>query len=265
MIFEQTPSGKRDVIAFIKQEADGRTFTSEKPKSTINYVICMMPRTGSTMFCSLLEKTNLLGYPDEYLNPRGVVQMYAQQYVPGSLAEYADTLRRERATPNGVFGMKVTFDDWKPIADAQLVKELFGPIKFIYLDREDLILQAVSAVIAQQTGVWHRDAAGAPYRSQFTGEPSFDEAAIIAKIDEHTRMRANWERYFSIHMIKPLRLTYEQFLGNVDGAVKALAELVEVSIDAQFDASMATTTKLADERSDNWAQRIRDKYRARVE
>src|SRR5665213_1486704 len=199
MIFEKTPAGNVDVLASIKAEARKDTFVSTKPKSLRNYVICMLPRTGSTMLCSILEKTQVLGYPDEYMNPRGVVQLYARQYLPTNVREYFDILRRERSTANGIFGLKVAFDDFKPIMDAALIRELLSPIRFVYLEREDLILQAVSAVVAQQSGIWHRDAAGAPYRSTPIAEPAFDEPAIIAKLDEYTRMRANWERFFALY------------------------------------------------------------------
>ena len=253
------------IIASIKAEAGSNGFVSDRTKSRINYVICMLPRSGSSMFCSILEATGFLGYPDEYLNPRGAVQMYAARYISGSLREYFDILRRERSTSNGVFGLKITIDDLKPIIDASMIKELLSPVQFIFLERQDLVLQAVSVVIAKQTGIWHRDASGAPLRSQTIGEAKFDESAIIANLDELTRMRANWERFFSLHSISPMRLVYEDLLENINESVTQVANSVGVTLTQSVDMSMSATSKLADERSYEWADEMRRKYRAKIE
>ncbi len=253
------------IITSIRAETGKNAFASDRPKSRINYVICMLPRSGSSMFCSILEKTGLLGYPDEYLNPRGVIQMYAGKYSPGTFREYFDLLRRERSTSNGVFGMKVTIDDFKPLIDSSMIKELMSPVQFIFLERQDLVLQAVSSVNAKQTGIWHRDASGAPYRSIATGEARFDEQAIIAEINQLTQMRTNWERFFAIHSISPTRLVYEKILDNINEAVTQVAHAVGVTLTTPIDISMSATSKLADHRSHEWADAIRCKYRAKIE
>lgn len=249
-----------DVLAMIGAESGGHPFGSVKPISLRNYVICMLPRTGSTMLCSVLERTALLGYPDEYLNPRGVVQLYAHRYLPRSLQDYIDILRRERSTANGVFGLKASFDDFRPVIDAGLVNELFGPARFIYLDRKDLALQAVSAFVAQQSGIWHRDATGVPFRSHPTAEPSFDEEAILSNIDSFARARAAWEEFFVSHSISPVRLTYESVVADIGKAVRQIADTVGAVVDIPVDLSMSTTSKLADDRSYEWAERIRKRH-----
>jgi LPS sulfotransferase NodH len=265
MILQNHPSGISELLASIKAEAGRDAFVSTKPISRRNYVICMLPRTGSTMLCSVLEKTGHLGYPDEYLNPRGVLQFHANTYCPSDILEYFDVLRRERSTPNGIFGLKVTFDDFRPIIDSFLIRQLLSPVQFIYLEREDLVLQAVSAVVAQQSGIWHRDAAGAPYQSMAIAEPTFDEPAIIAKLDEYAQMRAGWERFFAIHSIMPLRFTYERIVANIDEAVSQVAHAMGVDLKTHVDLSMSTTSRLADQRNYEWAERIRRKHRAQIE
>jgi LPS sulfotransferase NodH len=265
MIMDKGLQSLDGIIASIKAKSGKDAFASNRPKSRINYVICMLPRSGSSMFCSILEKTGLLGYPDEYLNPRGVIQMYAAKYSPSTFRDYFDVLRRERSTSNGVFGMKVIIDDLKPVIDSSMIKELMGPVQFIFLERQDLVLQAVSSVNAKQTGIWHRDASGAPYRSVATGDARFDEQAIIAEIDQLTQMRTNWERFFLIHSISPTRLVYEKLLENINEAVTQVAQAVGVTLTTPTDMSMSATSKLADHRSYEWAEAIRRKYRAKIE
>jgi hypothetical protein len=75
------------------------------------YLICMTARTGSTMLCSVLERTGLVGVPDEYVNPRGPFPMYYEQVGSGDLRTYFHRVWERNAGPGGIFGIKTPFQD----------------------------------------------------------------------------------------------------------------------------------------------------------
>ena len=108
--------------------------SSPKPLATRAYVVAILPRTGSTALCSLLEQTGVLGLPDEYLNPRGPLQHWARQLGATDLTSYLDVVRRERATSNGIFGVKASYNDFEPFVEPRLVSDLLGPTRFVYPD-----------------------------------------------------------------------------------------------------------------------------------
>ena len=258
-----TVDGNRvDVFETIQQK---RTqVESTRPAAQRTIAICMLPRTGSTMLCSILEQTGSFGFPDEYLNPRGVVQMYAERYGTTGFDAYWQTLRRERATDNGTFSLKATYPDLLPLIQAQAVGRLLGPTTFIYLTRRDLLSQAVSAYKAQVSGLWHRDKAGRPYRSQVSTPATFDEAAILKKLDEFLAMQLAWERYFALRSIEPVRMTYEDLLEDVNAAVMRIASAAGIASPGPISMEMASTSKLADAQDEEWVARIRDKFRGEL-
>ena len=49
----------------------------ETPRKTL--IICSTPRTGSTLLCSLLKSTQLMGNPESYFRKQDVVQ-YAKKW-----------------------------------------------------------------------------------------------------------------------------------------------------------------------------------------
>jgi trehalose 2-sulfotransferase len=224
----------------------------------------MLPRTGSTALCSLLEQTATLGYPDEYFNPRGPLQHWAERLGARVLEEYVDVIRRERATENGVFGLKTTYDDFEPFLRGGCASAFLGEMRFVYLTRRDLVAQAVSVEVARQTGVWHRDREGRPLLSQEDSPrqaPMFDEERILEMLDTLVLMQQSWERFFSLYGIEPIRTTYEDLCARPAGVVAAIAGSMGVGAIPPVDLAMASTIRLADGRSAEWVRRIRGSYR----
>jgi trehalose 2-sulfotransferase len=224
------------------------------------YTIAMLPRTGSTALCSLLSQTQRLGFPDEYLNPRGPVQHWMKQLSTSDFDDYLAAIRRERATANGVFGMKTTFDDFSPHVDALKRHGLFGDSPFIYLTRDDIPAQAVSEFIAEESGVWHRDGSGNVYQSVATkdvADVEFDEQRISNIAGRFIQMQERWEEFFSRHRIEPLRISYEDLHSDADSVVRAIAGHVEVDWTGSLSLDHAATSVLRDSRSTEWSERIR--------
>lgn len=243
--------------------SEGATYTSAKPLSSTSYLIAMLPRTGSTALCSLLAQTDQLGYPDEYLNPRGPMQHWLKRYPSTDLVEYFDIIRRERASTNGVFGIKATYDDFRPIVEVGAVRAVLGDIGVIYLTRDDLIAQAISEYIAEESGVWHRDTAGNAVQSQVVSGPEevqYDESRLLDILDRFISMQMQWERFFALYSVRPLRISYEQFCEDAGHIVAEVASHVGVSLTGDADAKQAATSKLADERSVEWGARLRANY-----
>lgn len=249
---------------FRAQHTKGREpFVSEKPLSAKTCVLAMIPRTGSTALSSLLGATGVLGAPDEFFNPRGPLQMFLDLYPAGDMTEYVHTLRRELSSPNGVFAVKTAFNDLAPSLEGGVVSQLLGDTRFVYLTREDLIGQAISSYRAEESRIWHREQSGALYRpfDEIKPDPPFDEQRILRRLDEFVRMQQLWERSFALHGIEPLRVTYEEVVADATEVVSRIAFHVGVEWSGTVSLDSAVTSKLADERSFRWSERIRSSYR----
>lgn len=256
--------GFGDVVdLFSLFEADGSVTPNEevlkKPKSTNNYIICATERSGSTMLCSLLAQTGVLGHPDEYLNQRGGIGFYLKKYPSKNISEYFDQLRRDKASPNGVFGLKTAYVDFEPLVDKALCAELLAPLRFIYLYRKDLLLQAISGALARKTRIWHarneNDSVEASAR-----EVEFSERAILKTLELIIKERQLWERFFALHSVEPLQISYEQIVADPATVIDQVGEYLGVAVERKIDLAMSATQKLGDERNLEWAQRLRAKY-----
>lgn len=249
-----------EVFRELRAKAGPAPAQSDRPLSSRTLLIAMLPRTGSTALCSLLEATEVLGIPREYLNPRGPLKPWARRLSASDLGEYLEALRREQATPNGVFALKTLYQDLEPVLERAPVAELLGTATFVYLTREDLVAQAISNYIAESSGVWHRDPSGELFRSRGGGDPDppYDEAKILAEHDALVRQHADWERLFAQRSIEPLRVTYEGFVADANATVATVAEHVGVEWEGELSLEGAATAKLADVRTERWAERLRE-------
>jgi LPS sulfotransferase NodH len=121
------------------------------------YLICSTPRSGSWLLATGLASTSLAGRPAEYFTP-----VYAQAYrlrvgdvtiVP---TQYWQFLLDRRTSPNGVFGMKIHFDQMENYFPREQGQKRFLNQfeRLIFLTRRDKLAQAVSFLRARKTGIY---------------------------------------------------------------------------------------------------------------
>ncbi len=259
MIFIKTDKGKVDIFSTIKTNNDSQDEILCKPKSKINYILCFTARSGSTMTMSLFEKTHLLGNPSEFINPRGVMQKYLSKYPASNIFEYFDLLRRDQVSNNGIFGIKSSFPDLEPLIKSGLIGKLLNPVKFIYLTRRDIILQAISLYILQKSGRGYGHAVKSR-PVQTSVEIEYNEEQILKRVDRLIQQKLQWERFFSLYSVEPLRITYEDILEDANKIVQSILAFMGEDITTSVDLTMSETLKIGTDRNQTWADRIRAKY-----
>jgi LPS sulfotransferase NodH len=122
-----------------------------------------------------------------------------------------------------VFGTKVHIGMLLPLLVEGTFARTLARGKFIYTTRDDVLAQAVSFVRAQMTGAWLS-------KNESDGEAHFDAARIQAAIEHLTTMMTQWETFFALHGIKPLRITYEAINRDVDRVLATIADHLEVPL-----------------------------------
>lgn len=215
------------------------------------WAICTIARSGSSWLSQLVESTQLLGNPDEYLLdwPGWCGRFGLSAAMP--FEEYVDCLIRHRSTPNGVFAVKGSFDELQPFLG------FFPSVPCVWLTRENKVEQAVSWHRAHHSGWWHQTD-GSRLQHPFV----FSAAQAIAFYDEILRREALWQAYFSARDAKPLMLTYETLCRDPLAAVQAIAEYVGVDPYGiqRVDSPLRITR---DEQSAEWVQQTEQALLAR--
>ncbi len=250
-----------------------------KPVTTRLLVVASVERTGSTLLCSLLRQTGLAGTPVEYLNiqthnfskfrrrygvprlrfiyrPFGWIRMLTGRFAwrniswfePVSYRQYLAEIARVNTTSNGVFGIKMHWNQYKRhMLDLNLTADFWNvPVKWVRISRQDEIRQAISFVRAAQSNSWNSN-------MEIKRDPIYDGASIAAALERITSENADWQTYFEQNNIQPLNISYEQLTREMDDTVRRVMDFIGTSIDV---VPSPQTKQQSDSTSSEWATRF---------
>ena len=212
-------------------------------------LICSHPRSGSTLLGEAIHFAGGLGCPLEYLH-RGFRPTLAERWGTPDLGGYVAAMHRWRTDPSGTFSIKLFWQDVEEIAHEQapdrfppphtlspddaddatyrayhaLLADILPMPRFVLLERRDVVRQAVSAMIASQTGLW-RAIPGVGH-SEARGVADYDYDRILALVSFGRDSADHWTRYFRAIGVQPSRVVYEDLVRDYAATVGALlAEL----------------------------------------
>ncbi|MGK9287127.1 Stf0 family sulfotransferase [Sinorhizobium meliloti] len=242
-----------------------------------SYVICTSPRSGSTLLCKLLAATGVSGNPGSYFHRPSVSEWLAYfGLAPEASAPESDTLAMifqeaiaKGRLDTGMFGLRLqrhSFDFFvqkravlhsEPAGDLKRFEAAFGRTLFIHLTRLDKVQQAVSHVKAEQTGLWHMAPDGTELeRLAPPRVPVYNAEDIRACYDRLTTFDRDWNNWFDMQGIEPLRITYGALSSD---PIETLREILgQLGLNRGAASGVVPgVAKLADETSQDWAARFR--------
>ena len=242
-----------------------------------SYILCTSPRSGSTLLCKLLAATGVSGHPGSYFHKPSQEDWLEDlnvDVVPGENEQA--TLRRifaaaiEKGTRGkGLFGLRLqrhSFDFFmkqlavlQPAHESDLARleAAFGKTLFIHLTRADKVDQAVSFVRAEQSGLWHRAPDGTELeRLSEPRELQYDAAEIRACHDRFTRFDRDWQAWFEIQGISPLRITYDALSADPQATLRLVLQRLGLEASAA-EGVVPGVAKLADATNADWVFRFR--------
>jgi LPS sulfotransferase NodH len=154
----------RDVFMRTSLSLGGQLVPQENwktcPPGSPPYFIFATPRSGSSFFCDILDKTKLLGHPKEHLRDDLLPVFFNTDLT---FNEWIRALVKYSFTSNGYSSTKLISHLFLEIIEnyqdrPDLVEDLmnfFKPYPVIYLLRRNKVRQAISLIIATKTAVWH--------------------------------------------------------------------------------------------------------------
>lgn len=215
-----------------------------------SYVIGSVPRCGSHLFGHSLAAENTAGVPYEYCNPANLLQWrnLAKKRDNASTLQY---IMRRRTTPNGVFGIKLHFSHLLFMRQWCVPEEVLPAAKLILLRRKDLLGQAISYVIAKQTGSWIDEM---PANS----EPYYDRNAIDSAIRSISIDYENWEIAANLLNWDYIKICYEEFLDRPEDVINQTSQFIGIDQDSrqsQAGAQMKPPKKQGGNINKEWRAR----------
>src|SRR4051812_30708315 len=128
----------------------------ERTETTLSYVVCALPRSGSSLLCELLFETGLAGAPAEYFDAQQMGR-FSERWNARDFGAYLRALLERKTGPNGVFGFKAQFFQLAEAFPDGELDAAFPSLRYVYITRRDRLRQAISWARAVQTGWWASD------------------------------------------------------------------------------------------------------------
>ena len=241
-----------------------------------SYVICTTPRSGSTLLCRMLAGTRLVGHPDSHFHApslRRWLAVYGLGEVDFSnRAEALHAVRRaalDKGREGGeIFGLRlqrgsfdylmrqlaVLYPDAATQADR--IRMAFGECLFVHLSRNNKLEQAVSRVLAEQTGLWHRAADGSELERLGPPQPPrFDAEAIAHHLSELRDMDRAWRAWFDEQKLDVLQISYEDLSADPRRAAARFFRAMGFEQTASIRLEVPTA-RLSNSINKSWVQRF---------
>lgn len=227
-------------------------------------LICTTLRTGSTLLGESLYRVGGFGCPCEYYMEDAGPRLYGR-WGAGDFREYHGALLRHRTDAGGAFGAKLFWLDvpnvlagvderdaatrLRSAADdpdsprmrvvhrtlASVMGRLLPAPRYVYLRREDRVAQAVSTLIATQSGNWRSTdgITGAP-------NPVYSYPALLALIGWFWRCDRHWEAFFRDAGITPCRVSYAELDTALGSTVRRIGETLGTPVPERALVEFAT-------------------------
>lgn len=228
---------------------------------TSSYFICSMQRSGTWLLASLLASTGVVGRPHEYFEA-GTEQASMRRWEVDSFADYVSRVLECGTTENGVFGSNVMWPNFGSVltrlhehspalAGADLIEQYFPSPRFVLLQRDDVVAQAVSWAKAIQTGHFHR-------WNAVVQEPEFEFEQIEGLAGEIERGVAAWRVWFAENEIEPLTIRFEDLVADPQQTASDVLGFLEIDLPKGVVASVQTR-KASDSVDADWVARYRER------
>jgi trehalose 2-sulfotransferase len=180
-----------------------------------SYVICCVQRTGSWLLAHTLAGTGYAGRPSDYFDGAERENRTREWGLPaGDLGRYAQAVREKAATPNGVLGSKMMWNDFDRLRSSarspsgddtglEFMRSTFPAAQYIWLRRQDKVRQGISWWRADVTGQY------ALLPDQEAGQPPPDVERIVRLVRFAEQCEDGWRQWFASAGIQPCEVTYE--------------------------------------------------------
>jgi len=215
------------------------------------YFICYVNRTGTTFLTECLTQTRLFGFPQEYLNTEegAAVEIVSKRLGVNTFVDYLSHLTRKRQSRTGVFGTKISCRQLAYLTTHYDINSIFPNSKFIFVTRQNVVLQAISWFVAEKTASW---------ASFFEARNNvdYDRDEIIKFVNLITDQNARFENYFALNGINPLRIYYEEMNSDIRAVVHRVKDYLGVDgeINLQVDKTRCKVQRT--NKNTEWANRL---------
>lgn len=203
------------ILAYFGEE---NVINSKKPSKnddTTNIFICFTNRCGSNFLTEIIQSTNFFPSSGEFFNWE-VVTNNSKRKSLQSLDEFCLHLIKQRQK-NDFFISKIGYLQLFMLSKYKQIPNIINNPKFIWIKRRDVIAQAVSLVIADQTKKWT-----SYHKPSEEITPVYKMNSILLSVQNIVKANIMFETYFKMFNADYLEIIYEDLC---DRPIKHMKEI----------------------------------------
>ena len=194
------------------------------------------------------------GQPEEYFH-RHTIQQLGLENNPQKFLSYCEDIFQRSLSQSRVFGLKIHWyqlQDFLRIArqlpaftdrsDLEILTLLFPHSRFIYLCRQDITAQAVSAAIATQTGQWEKPACNTAQNRENEASLKFQPWRIYEWDQALKSHNQGWQDFFQVHHTSPYTVSYEALTTDFSTEISKILNYLSIN-EANISETFARPTQ----------------------
>ncbi|NEQ48605.1 MAG: hypothetical protein F6K11_00520 [Leptolyngbya sp. SIO3F4] len=232
-------------------------------------IICSTGRSGSTLLSRTLGSLGYFGKPIEFFRS----DMLANNGVHSSVNEFYNYLAKVYtlgSTSNQVFSAKLHWDhlrkvlqivrtdpDLKSKSEIEILSKLFPNPIFIFIRRNDLVRQAISMEIGNQTGVYLILKAQSEQSPQQQQQLFFRPLNIYRCKQGLQQRNQNWRSFFQENHIPFLEVVYENLVQDFETTMRQVIENCNVTTPTENLEITQATKKQGNQLNERWLKYYR--------
>lgn len=225
-----------------------------------SYLICTVQRTGSQLFCILLQDTGLVGFPPAH---DLCTACWKESWTSDEFSADVDHALRAATGPNGIPGSRMFWNAWERFLersravwahedadDIEVLAAVFSELQFVWLRRRDKLRQAIS--------FWRATTGEDQFRYPTDGTPvnvpEFDFDRISFFIEHVSKQEDEWRDWFDRHEMTPRQVIYEDLVSDRAGVIRDVLEYLQVGNVENVAIPEPRVVQQADEQTERYIQ-----------
>lgn len=216
----------------------------------MKYLILSSPRTGSTMLAAALNATGKAGRVKEYFHLKMLAERGNPEASKQSMLAYYSDVVSANTSGNGVFGMKLHFNQFHHVFGGNRIGMGSGVSflksfdRHVLVFRRDKILQAISELIATKTDLWNTSDSKVAGRAG-TDVSDTDIPLLAQILSRQLSEEYAWRSLLQDCAIAAQLIAYEDLAANPEAELSRLAAYLAIP-DLGLLAPTQETVKLTD-------------------
>ena len=199
------------------------TSSATLPAGVLYGFIVFTHRSGSFYLADLLLTTRYLNHAQECFNPGNLINFLQSDEQGGNYGEYFSRYV-QRQTKNNVCLAKITISELAFLAWYGILDQILENTKFIVIERMDKLGQAISHLIANQTGKfqWFD-------KPEKEVAPTYDFTKILNILGSITSQAMETSMLMGLNGLIPYHVSYEALVAEPALIVKQIVNFLGVS------------------------------------